>query len=169
MRLTQQEYEDLVKRMASKAKAIEATNVQKPEPAKQPKVSKLEAQFIALWNSISSIPLVAEHKFHPARKWRFDFADLPSKIAIEIEGGTYARSKQSKTTEYKSGGTHVIHTETDNRTGGRHNTGKGFEDDCEKYNAAAMLGWRVIRLTKVRRAEVEEIANFVSNNQPKQP
>lgn len=163
MRLTQEEYQALVDRMAKKAKAIEAVKL---EPASRPKVSKLEAQFIALWESISTIKLVPEYRFHPARNWRFDFADPGSKVAIEIEGGIYCKSKKSKTTEYNSGGTRVIHTETDNRTGGRHNTGKGFKEDCEKYNAATMLGWKVIRLTEVRRAELEEINNFVRNNQP---
>jgi hypothetical protein len=30
---------------------------------------------------------------------------------------------------------------------GRHTSGKGFTDDCEKYSVAAVLGWRVIRAT----------------------
>lgn len=66
--------------------------------------------------------LVAEHRFAaPARQWRFDFAHLPSRVAIELEGGTWI--------------------------GGRHNRGSGYERDCEKYNVAAQLGWRLIRLT----------------------
>lgn len=137
MRLTQEEYQALVDRMAKKSKAIEAV---KPEPESRPKVSKLEAKFIALWESISTIKLVPEYKFHPARKWRFDFADPGSKVAIEIEGGIWQK--------------------------GRHTTGSGYQADCEKYNAATMLGWKVIRLTEVRRAELEEINNFVRNNQP---
>ncbi len=61
--------------------------------------------------------------FHPSRKWRFDFAfpHLQPPLAIECEGGTWAKS--------------------------RHTTGKGFEGDLEKYNAAALLGWRVLRFT----------------------
>lgn len=62
-----------------------------------------------------------EHKFHPTRRWRFDFAYLKSKIAIEVEGGTWTK--------------------------GRHTTGSGFEKDCEKYNEAALLGWKVFRFT----------------------
>jgi hypothetical protein len=30
---------------------------------------------------------------------------------------------------------------------GRHTSGGGFIKDCEKYNAAALLGWRVLRYT----------------------
>jgi len=51
--------------------------------------------------------------------WRSD----PDKneIALEIEGGTY--------------------------TNGRHVRGSGYRHDCEKYNLAASLGWRVFRAT----------------------
>jgi len=62
-----------------------------------------------------------EFKFHPRRKWRFDFA-WPNNglIALEIEGGTYAKS--------------------------RHTSAKGFHCDCEKYNTATILGWKVLRV-----------------------
>lgn len=63
-----------------------------------------------------------EWRFHATRMWRFDFAWLsPRKIAVEVEGGTY--------------------------NGGRHARGSGFAKDAEKYNAAALLGWRVLRFT----------------------
>lgn len=62
-----------------------------------------------------------EYQFHPVRKWRFDFADVSKMIAVEIEGGTWS--------------------------GGAHTRGRGFEEDCEKYNEAAVFGWRVFRFT----------------------
>ena len=31
--------------------------------------------------------------------------------------------------------------------GGRHTRGKGYERDCEKYNEAVILGWRILRVT----------------------
>ena len=62
-----------------------------------------------------------EFRFHPKRKWRFDLAWPEIMVAVEIEGGTW--------------------------TGGRHVRGKGFERDCEKYNAAAILGWTLLRFT----------------------
>lgn len=62
-----------------------------------------------------------EYKFHETRRWRFDFAWIKKKIALEIEGGTWVR--------------------------GRHIHPMGFEKDCEKYNEAAILGWKVIRAT----------------------
>jgi len=62
-----------------------------------------------------------EYRFHPPRRWRFDFAWTLQQIAVEIEGGTWAKS--------------------------RHTTGSGFEKDCEKYNQAALDGWLVLRFT----------------------
>ncbi len=62
-----------------------------------------------------------EYVFCKGRRWRFDFALPAQRIAVEIEGGIWS--------------------------GGRHTRGKGFEQDCEKYNEAALLGWRVFRFT----------------------
>jgi very-short-patch-repair endonuclease len=63
-----------------------------------------------------------EYRFHPSRKWRFDFAWPEQKLAAECEGGTW--------------------------TNGRHTRGVGFENDCIKYNQATINGWRVLRFTK---------------------
>lgn len=65
--------------------------------------------------------MVREHKFHPERRWRFDFAWPQHQLAVEVEGGTWG--------------------------GGRHTTGAGYEKDCEKYAEALCLGWRVLRVT----------------------
>ncbi|MBU3681616.1 MAG: hypothetical protein FGM16_06730 [Flavobacterium sp.] len=63
----------------------------------------------------------SEWKFHDKRKWKFDFAFVQHKVAIEIEGGVWSN--------------------------GRHTRGSGFVKDMEKYNAAAELGWRLLRFT----------------------
>lgn len=60
-----------------------------------------------------------EYRFHPTRRWRFDAAFPSVKVALEVEGGLW---------QY-----------------GRHNRAAGFLRDCEKYNEAAALGWRIIR------------------------
>ena len=84
--------------------------------------SDLEAAFAWYWMAIGDpdVKLVSEYRFHPTRKWRFDFAAPRYRVAVEIEGGVYQR--------------------------GRHNRPAGFVADAEKYNAAAGMGWRVIRL-----------------------
>ena len=64
---------------------------------------------------------VAEHRFHPKRKWRFDHAYVPQKIAVEIEGGAFIN--------------------------GRHVRGAGFIGDMRKYREAELLGWMVLRVT----------------------
>lgn len=64
---------------------------------------------------------VAEHRFAAPRRWRFDWAWPEEKIAVEIEGGVFTNA------------------------GSRHTRGAGFRADLEKYNAATVLGWRVLR------------------------
>ncbi len=64
--------------------------------------------------------MVREYKFHPDRRWRFDFAWPSVLVAVEVEGGVWS--------------------------GGRHGRGSGFIGDCEKYGEAAVLGWRVLRV-----------------------
>ena len=63
----------------------------------------------------------AEHRFHPTRRWRFDRAWVPYKVACEVEGGIFSQ--------------------------GRHTRGMGFQKDCTKYNEAALMGWIGIRGT----------------------
>ena len=50
--------------------------------------SRLESQFESLWQEHGPIglDLTPEHRFAPGRRLRFDYAHLPSKTAIEIEG-----------------------------------------------------------------------------------
>jgi len=62
-----------------------------------------------------------EYKFHPTRKWRFDYAFKNKMVAVEYEGIYSAKS--------------------------RHTSLSGFTKDCEKYSEAAILGWKVIRVT----------------------
>ena len=83
--------------------------------------SQLEATF-ALHLRCALLPEpVRELRFDPSRRWRFDFAWPDHRLAVEVEGGTWC--------------------------GGRHTRAAGFEADCEKYNAATLQGWRVLRVT----------------------
>jgi hypothetical protein len=81
----------------------------------------------------AGIPFEREYRFHESRRWRFDFArpayderivsnmftHHPA-IAIEVEGGSFS---------------------------GGHRRGLRYEFDCEKHNAAMLLGWQVYRFT----------------------
>lgn len=64
---------------------------------------------------------VREYRFAPPRRWRADFAYPEKKLLIEVEGGVWVN--------------------------GRHNRPLGFIKDAEKYNEAACLGYRVLRVT----------------------
>lgn len=66
------------------------------------------------------------------RQWRFDFAWPDAMVAVEIEGGQGMMRPCPKCGERI-------------RMGGRHQTASGFVEDCEKYLAAAELGWQVLR------------------------
>ena len=62
-----------------------------------------------------------EFEFHPKRKWRADFHIVGKKILVEVEGGIWS--------------------------GGRHTRGKGYIGDMEKYNAAVVMGYQVLRFS----------------------
>lgn len=62
-----------------------------------------------------------EVRFHPERRWRFDYCWAHLRLAMEVEGGAFV--------------------------GGRHTRGAGFVKDLEKYTEAAILGYRIIRVT----------------------
>lgn len=77
--------------------------------------------------SAAGVPLPqTEFRFAPPRRWRFDYAWPAALLAVECEGGIW--------------------------THGRHTRGAGYLRDCEKYNAAQLLGWVVLRYTPTQLA-----------------
>jgi very-short-patch-repair endonuclease len=77
--------------------------------------SELEAT-VELWlRTLDAPECVREYRFHPTRRWRFDFAWPEKMLAVEVSG--FGHHKLSR-----------------------------FKGDIEKFNEAAMLGWRVVRL-----------------------
>lgn len=85
------------------------------------------------WCNARLLPLQEEYKFHPDRKWRFDWCIEPLKLAFEYEG---IYSKKS-----------------------RHTNNKGYSRDTEKYNAAVALGWKVFRYTAATFKNLENDLN----------
>jgi very-short-patch-repair endonuclease len=88
---------------------------------KLPKAGSVGEETFAMHCKIYELTPEREYKFHPERKWRFDFAFPHHKVAVEIEGGTWS--------------------------GGRHSRGSGMAADMEKYNEAAKLEWLVFRFS----------------------
>ena len=107
-------------------------------------MSALEDQFLGLWQAhYPDLPLVREFsdvqaweddfqeryaKSKRSKRYRADFAHLPSRSIIEIQGGTFNR--------------------------GRHVTGSGYERDARKFNLAMLCGWRVFLLTSQTAKEI---------------
>ncbi len=85
--------------------------------------SRLEAEWDLIARAFGLPEAVPEYRFarHVGRQFRFDRAWPGAKVAVELEGGVWSR--------------------------GRHVRPKGYRVDCEKYNLATMLGWRVLRFT----------------------
>ncbi len=84
-------------------------------------MSELENTLLFQIKALNLPKPVIEYKFHPTRRWRFDIAWPELMLAVEVEGGTWGKS--------------------------RHTTGSGFEADCLKYAEAMKLGWNVYRTT----------------------
>lgn len=108
----------------AQARAHFAKNKSKTKPHKPTKKRQVVSEIVQmeLLLSIEKIPFVKEYRFHPTRKWRFDFAITTKKIAIEYEG-IYGGGKS------------------------RHTTVQGYTGDTEKYNEAGKLGWTILRYT----------------------
>lgn len=106
------------------------------------KVRTMPADTFAMQCRYSRLPMPeTEYRFHPTRRWRFDFAWPAIKLAVEIDGGTWVK--------------------------GRHVRGAGYARDCEKMNTAQLMGWTVFRFTseQVRAGEavgmIEQFINTV--------
>lgn len=74
-----------------------------------------------IWRPYGIETPAKEFRFHPERRWRFDYAWPNWRVAVEIEGGIWNR--------------------------GAHVRGAHFLSDCEKYNSAGKIGWRVFRFS----------------------
>lgn len=96
---------------------------EKMQPIDESKLTSLENDFYQLWKRLSKCQEPIEHgyRFHPVRKWQFDFAFPEKMVAVEMEGGVFTK--------------------------GGHTRGKHYTEDCDKYNEAQAMGWRVMRYT----------------------
>lgn len=98
--------------------------------------SELEGEFVLAWRGLApegAPQPVREHRFHPERRWRFDFAWPEHQVAVAIDGGQWAPY------------------------GGRH----ARDGDREKLNQAAVLGWRVLHYSGSMLEDPERVINEV--------
>ena len=65
-------------------------------------------------------PPEKEHRFHPKRRWRLDYAWPAERVAVEVHGGVHVQ--------------------------GRHTRGVGFVNDREKANQAQLMGWTYLEV-----------------------
>lgn len=114
-----------------------AMSKSKKKPTKND--GKLQATF-QIAQKITGYNIVAEHRFAPPRRWRFDYAILEHKIAIEVEGAVWVN--------------------------GRHTRGSGFIADMEKYNTATSLGWSILRCvpTDINKSGIWELVRTTIQN-----
>jgi very-short-patch-repair endonuclease len=92
------------------------------------KASSLEIKFADLWSD-SDIKLIAQYSIKPsirkniknAKPYKLDFAHPETKVAIEIQGGTW--------------------------NNGRHSRGSGMKGEYNKLNTLQYDGWTVFQLS----------------------
>lgn len=89
--------------------------------SKRPKAPSVGEETFALQLRALKLYCVRQYKFCDGREWRFDFADPPSRVVLDVQGGVWTR--------------------------GAHARGAGITNDCEKYSTATVLGYRVLLAT----------------------
>jgi len=117
-------------------------------------MSKLEDDFHSVWKTLAP-DIALEREFSAIQSWeadyekryvkskrskryRADFAHVESKVAIEIQGGTWNR--------------------------GRHVQATGYARDARKFNLAQLGGWQVFLLVTETAADpiiLQEIASHI--------
>ena len=106
------------KKLYGKGRKTTAKSKRQPRGAK---VESIGESLLATQLKALKIEFEREFKFHRKRKWKADFHITGKQILVEVEGGIWS--------------------------GGRHTRGKGYIGDMEKYNAAVMMGYQVIRFS----------------------
>jgi hypothetical protein len=89
--------------------------------SKLPKAKSPGEELLAQHLACYQILAVREYQFDRERRWKADFFIQPDWL-IEVEGATaFGKSRHSK--------------------------GEGFENDCRKYGAATVAGYKVLRFS----------------------
>lgn len=97
--------------------------------------AKREHWELALLAQIRALHLpepTRQYAFHPTRRYRADFAYVPEKLLIEVQGGVWVS--------------------------GRHNRASGYEADCRRTCEAMKHGWRILPVTPAMIESGEAVA-----------
>ena len=97
------------------------SNLKRSTRVKTQRAESIGESTLANQLRVLKISFEQEYKFHPKRKWRADFHIVGKMILVEVEGGIWSN--------------------------GRHTRGKGYIGDMEKYNAAVVMGYQVLRFS----------------------
>jgi hypothetical protein len=100
-----------------------------PTPKRKSQTKKAEDQYGFQCESFRLPPFERGLMFAKSigRRWQFDYSFRDYMLAVEIEGLAVRRINGQ-----------FLCT-------GRHTTPAGFQEDCEKYATAVLLGWTVVR------------------------
>lgn len=110
---------------------------QPQKPRKSSKAKEWINTQLWVWSREKGLKLETEHRFHPARKWRFDWCLPELKIAIEYNGLISQKS--------------------------RHTTVSGYTGDMDKINAAQALNWRVLQYTTINyKSMISDLEKIIS-------
>jgi len=120
----------------AKSKGLKVDGLAKVQPIKIKKVEKISVEKNTIEFILMSFKqkelisdYVVEHQFDNKRRYRFDWAIIDLKLAIEYEGIFSDKS--------------------------RHTSVNGFSNDCIKYNLAVSQGWRIFRYTALNYQDLE--------------
>jgi len=83
LRLSEEQFAALRRRLKTPA----SQRIAKTLPTRL-KRSSLEAE-LAWQMDAAGLAYVSEYRFDPVRRWRVDFAFLPQRLAVEIDGGVH--------------------------------------------------------------------------------
>lgn len=92
---------------------------------------KSKAAILAFFHASGLPAPVLEHRFWAGRQYAFDYAWIAEKVALEVEGGFFGYGKKCPVCKRPKVAGHA--------------SIERMKTDMEKYNAAALLGWRVLR------------------------
>lgn len=120
----------------AKSKGLKVDGLAEVQPIKIKKVEKISVEKNTIEFILMSFKqkelisdYVVEHQFDNKRRYRFDWAIIDLKLAIEYEGIFSDKS--------------------------RHTSVNGFSNDCIKYNLAVSQGWRIFRYTALNYLDLE--------------